>query len=78
MTMEKTVIDMMNEISRKMDAVNSADAGEAKKIAIADAELTTKMSKQFFNGADLVIRAENLMAKDGTLNTTRLNAVIGE
>lgn len=76
--MEMTVIDMMNMIAKKTKALDEADAGEERDMAIEDAMQVSELSKQFFNGADLVLRAEHLKAKNKTLNESKLDKIIGE
>lgn len=76
--MELTVIEMMNKIGSKVKALDAAKTTEEREMAIADAELISMLSKQFFNGADLVVRTENLLAKNKSLNESRLNAIIGD
>lgn len=77
--MSITVIAMMDrlgEISNKLDSDNLTPA--ERMTVLEDADTQMKLAKQFFNGADLVVRGEKLMARNHDVNEVRLNTIIGE
>lgn len=76
--MKMTVIEQMNRIAQRLEALDSASTPEERKMAVADAQLEARMSKQFFNGADIVVRAETLMAQDHSLDECQLRNLVGK
>lgn len=77
MKMEMTVIDMMNEIAKKIKMLDSADAGVEREMAVEDAALISGLAKNFFIGANIAIEKERLQAKYKVLNTSMLDMIVG-
>ena len=57
--MEMTVLDVMNEIASKIKALDNAEAGEERAMAIEDANIISNLSKNFFVGANLAVEKES-------------------
>lgn len=76
--MEMTVLDMMNEIAGKIKALDAANPGEEREVAVEDAQLIANLSKQFFVGANLAVEKERLQAKYKVLDASLLDSVIGK
>ena len=72
-----TVIDMMNEIAKKIKMLDSADAGVEREMAVEDAALISGLAKNFFIGANIAIEKERLQAKYKVLNTSMLDMIVG-
>ena len=77
MKMEMTVIDMMNEIAKKIKMLDSADAGVEREMAVEDAALISGLAKNFFIGANIAIEKERLQAKYKVLNKSMLDMIVG-
>lgn len=77
MKMNMTVLDMLNEIGSKVKALDEANPGEEREIAVEDAQLISGLAKNFFIGANIAIEKERLQAKYKVLNTSVLDAVVG-
>ena len=75
--MVMTVLDMMNEIATKVQALDNAEPGEEREMAVEDAQLISGLSKNFFVGANLAVEKERLQAKYKVLNSSLLDMVVG-
>ena len=75
--MVMTVIDMMNEIATKVQALDNAKTGEEREMAVEDAQIIQGLSKNFFVGANIAVEKERLSAKYKMLQTSLLDAVVG-
>ena len=76
--MEMTVVDMMNEIASKIKTWDAATPGEEREMAVEDAQLISGLAKNFFIGANIAIEKERLQAKYKVLNTSCLDAIVGD
>lgn len=76
--MEMTVVDMMNEIASKIKTLDAATPGEEREMAVEDAQLISGLAKNFFIGANIAIEKERLQAKYKVLNTSCLDAIVGD
>ncbi len=76
--MEMTVIDMLNEIAIKIKTLDAATPGEEREMAVEDAQLISGLAKNFFIGANIAIEKERLQAKYKVLNTSCLDAIVGD
>lgn len=76
--MEMTVVDMMNEIASKIKTLDAATPGEEREMAVEDAQLISGLAKNFFIGANIAIEKERLQAKYKVLNTSYLDAIVGD
>lgn len=75
--MTMTVLDMMNEIADKVKALDSAQPGEERAMALEDAQVISNLSKNFFVGANLAVEKERIKAKYKTLDVSCLDDIIG-
>lgn len=76
--MEMTVVDMLNEIASKIKTLDAATPGEEREMAVEDAQLISGLAKNFFIGANIAIEKERLQAKYKVLNTSCLDAIVGD
>lgn len=76
--MEMTVIDMMNEIAVKIKTLDTATPGEEREMAVEDAQLISGLAKNFFIGANIAIEKERLQAKYKVLDSSCLDAIVGD
>ena len=76
--MEMTVVDMMNEIASKIKTLDAATPGEEREMAVEDAQLISGLAKNFFIGANIAIEKERLQAKYKVLDTSCLDAIVGD
>ena len=77
MKMKMTVLDMMDEIASKIIALDNAQPGEEREIAVEDAQLISSLAKNFFIGANIAVEKERLQAKYKVLKSSVLDTVVG-
>lgn len=75
--MVMTVLDMMDEIATKVKALDAAEPGVDREMAVEDAQLIAGLAKNFFVGANIAVEKERLQAKYKVLDTSLLDAIVG-
>jgi hypothetical protein len=75
--MVMTVVDMMNEIATKVQALDNAKPGEEREMAVEDAQIITGLAKNFFIGANIAVEKERLQARYKVLHSSLLDDIVG-
>lgn len=73
-----TMMELQEIMGNKIRAIDTAEPGVERQIAIEDARAIAHAATQFINGNRFILDAEKLEAQVGVLKHSKAYALIGE